>query len=41
MPVLDGEKKVIGIVSIGDLVKEKIAEQDLVIDQLQQYITAS
>jgi CBS domain-containing protein len=40
MPVLDGEKNVIGIVSIGDLVKEKIAEQELVIDQLQQYITA-
>jgi len=39
MPVLDADKKVIGIVSIGDLVKEKMAEQELVIDQLQQYIT--
>ena len=38
MPVLDSEKKVAGIISMGDLVKEKIAEQELVIDQLQQYI---
>lgn len=40
MPVLDADKKVTGIISIGDLVKEKIAEQELMIDQLQQYITA-
>ena len=38
MPVLDSAKKVAGIISMGDLVKEKIAEQELVIDQLQQYI---
>jgi CBS domain-containing protein len=38
LPVLDG-KKVVGIVSIGDLVKEKIAEQSFIIEQLERYIT--
>lgn len=38
LPVLEG-KKVIGIVSIGDLVKEKIAEQSFIINQLESYIT--
>ena len=38
LPVLD-QKKVIGVVSIGDLVKALIDEQQILIDQLQQYIT--
>ncbi|SMC29722.1 CBS domain-containing protein [Andreprevotia lacus DSM 23236] len=37
LPVLDGEK-VIGILSIGDLVREKIADQQFTIDQLEHYI---
>lgn len=37
MPVID-EGKVVGIVSIGDLVKAVISEQKFVIEQLQQYI---
>ena len=37
LPVLDGSE-LIGLVSIGDLVKETIAEQEELIRQLEQYI---
>lgn len=37
LPVIS-ENKVLGIVSIGDLVKSKISDQKFVIDQLEQYI---
>lgn len=38
LPVVD-HKKVVGIVSIGDLVKAIISEQQFRIDQLEHYIT--
>ena len=38
LPVVD-EEKLIGLVSIGDLVKNVMAEQQSMIDQLQQYIS--
>ena len=38
LPVLTDQKKVIGIISIGDLVKETIADQAFVIQQLEHYI---
>ncbi len=38
LPVLDGDQNVIGMISIGDLVKAKIDEQVFVIDQLERYI---
>lgn len=38
LPVLEGGK-LIGMVSIGDLVKEIIAEQKFTIEQLEHYIT--
>jgi CBS domain-containing protein len=38
LPVLDDDHNVIGMISIGDLVKAKIDEQVFVIDQLERYI---
>jgi CBS domain-containing protein len=40
LPVLDADKRVIGMVSIGDLVKETISEQAFLIKQLEQYIAS-
>lgn len=39
LPVLDENKRLLGIVSIGDLVKETISEQQFIIEQLEAYIT--
>lgn len=38
LPVVDSNHNLIGIISIGDLVKEVIAEQEALIGQLEQYI---
>jgi CBS domain-containing protein len=40
LPVLDAGQQVKGMVSIGDLVKETIAEQAFLIKQMEQYITS-
>lgn len=37
LPVLD-HKKVIGVISVGDVVKETISEQKFIIEQLETYI---
>ncbi len=38
LPVLD-EGRLVGMISIGDLVKDIISEQQFIIDQLERYIT--
>ncbi len=37
LPIMD-DSKIVGVISIGDLVKAKIAEQKFLIDQLVNYI---
>lgn len=39
LPVLDENKMLLGLVSIGDLVKAIISEQQFTIDQLEHYIS--
>ena len=40
MPVLDGQQAVLTMISLGDLVKEKISEQAFQIEQLERYIAS-
>ena len=39
LPVLDARQNVLGIISIGDVVKEMISQQKFIISQLENYIT--
>ena len=40
LPVLDEQQNILGIVSIGDLVKAKISEQSFIIEQMERYIAS-
>jgi CBS domain-containing protein len=39
LPVVNKDREIVGIISIGDVVKELISEQTFLIDQLVNYIT--
>ena len=39
LPVLSEDGEVLGIVSIGDLVKETISNQQMIISELERYIS--
>lgn len=41
LPVLDGGERIVGIISIGDLVKFVASEQDAMIRNLEKYIEGS
>lgn len=41
LPVMDEQKNVLGMVSIGDLVKARLVEQEFIIGQMEHYITDS
>ena len=41
LPVVDASGKLVGMISIGDLVKDIISEQKFIIEQLEQYLTGS
>ncbi|HRF72435.1 MAG TPA: CBS domain-containing protein [Accumulibacter sp.] len=41
LPVLDGDRRILGVVSIGDVVKETISAQQFLIDELGKYISGS
>ncbi len=39
LPIIDDQKTVLGVISIGDVVKEMISQQKFIISQLESYIT--
>ena len=39
LPVVDANDKLVGMISIGDLVKDIISEQKFIIEQMENYIT--
>ena len=41
LPVLDGDRRILGVVSIGDVVKETISAKQFLIDELGKYISGS
>ena len=40
LPVFDAKKKLVGLISIGDVVRAMIADREFEIEQLERYITS-
>jgi len=38
LPILDNDEQLIGIISIGDVIKELLSQQEFIIGQLENYI---
>lgn len=41
LPVVDGENRLVGIVTIGDVVKSRLDEADMEVDNLRHYVVAA
>jgi CBS domain-containing protein len=41
LPVMDGDDRLVGIVTIGDVVKSRLDEADMDLDNLRHYVVAS
>jgi len=41
LPVVDGDNKLVGIVTIGDVVKSRLEEADMEVDNLRHYVVAA
>lgn len=41
LPVVDGDSRLVGIVTIGDVVKSRLDEADMEVDNLRHYVVAA
>ena len=41
LPVVEGDRKLVGLVSIGDVVKARLSQQEHEVDSLKAYVTGA